>query len=78
MADERVRIEVGFEGGQGISVLLTTGDANSLERALESGQEGAITLEAEDGTYTLSLRRIVYVKRHARESRVGFGAASGA
>ena len=32
--------------------------------------------DAEDGRYTVSLARIVYVKRFARESRVGFGAAA--
>jgi hypothetical protein len=31
------------------------------------------SFEAEDGRYTLLLRRVVYVKRFARESRVGFG-----
>ena len=73
MADERVRIEVGFEGGQGISVLLSSSDATALEQALEKGEEGSITLEAEDGTYTIAVPRIVYVKRYARESHVGFG-----
>ena len=29
-----------------------------------------------DGRYTILLRRVVYVKRFARESRVGFGAAA--
>jgi len=29
--------------------------------------------EAEDGRYTIALRRVVYVKRFAREGRVGFG-----
>jgi hypothetical protein len=75
VADERVRIEVGFEGGQGISVLLSSSDATALERALESGDDGSITLQAEDGTYTIAVPRIVYVKRYARESHVGFGVA---
>ena len=30
--------------------------------------------DADDGRYTIALRRVVYVKRFARESRVGFGA----
>src|SRR5205814_90792 len=34
--------------------------------------EGAFSFEAEDGRYTVSLRRVVYVKRFTREARVGF------
>ena len=42
--------------------------------ALVNGPGGVdLKLEAEDGRYTLLLRRVVYVKRFARESRVGFG-----
>jgi hypothetical protein len=69
----RVRIEVGFEGGQVMSALVENATADELEQALSSGQvDGAIDLEAEDGRYTLSLARIVYVKRFSREGRVGF------
>jgi hypothetical protein len=75
VADERVRIEVGFDGGQVMSVLTTTESVEQLEQALGAGQDGAIAIDADDGRYTLALRRIVYVKRLARESRVGFGAA---
>ena len=47
--------------------------ADELDRVLASGSDGAFTFEAEDGRYTVLLRRVVYVKRFARESRVGFG-----
>ncbi len=72
--DGRVRIEVGFEGGQIMGALVTSGSADELERALGAGGDGALMLDAEDGRYAVVLRRIVYVKRFARESRVGFGA----
>jgi hypothetical protein len=75
VADERIRVDVGFDGGQGISVLLSAPSADELEQALASGEDGAITLDAEDGRYTVALGRVVYVRRHARESRVGFGVA---
>jgi hypothetical protein len=69
----RVRIEVGFEGGQVMSAFVETSTSDELEKALSSGQvDGAIHLEAEDGRYTLALARIVYVKRFSREGRVGF------
>ena len=71
MAD-RIRIEVGFDGGQVMGAVVDAAAADRLEQALGSGEEGAISLDVEDGRYTVSLRRIVYVKRFAREGRVGF------
>ena len=56
--------------------------ADALEQALGAADprrqraSGALELEAEDGRYTIALQRVVYVKRFARESRVGFGAAA--
>ena len=74
MADERVRIEVGFDGGQVLSILVSADAVDGLEQALGSADDTAYSLDADDGRYTLALRRVVYVKRFARESRVGFGA----
>jgi hypothetical protein len=49
--------------------------ADELERALGDGREAAFSLDAEDGRYTVSLKRVVYVKRFMREGRVGFTSA---
>ena len=75
MPDERVRVEIAFEGGQVMAVLIPPKTADELERAL-SGEstDGGFGFDADDGRYTVALRRVVYVKRFARESRVGFGA----
>jgi hypothetical protein len=70
--DERVRIEVGFDGGQVMGAHVESATADELEQALASAGNGAFHLEAEDGRYTLALSRIVYVKRFSREGRVGF------
>jgi hypothetical protein len=72
MVDERVRIEIAFDGGQVLSVLAVPQAAEELERTLDSGSDGAFSLDAEDGLYTVSLRKVVYIKRFTRESRVGF------
>ena len=69
---ERVRVEVGFEGGQAMSILITGAEADELERRLADGTESTVSVEADDGRYTLALRRVVFVKRFTRESRVGF------
>ncbi len=72
---ERVRLEIGFDGGQIMGALVTIGSADELEQVLGVGGDGAFGLEAEDGRYTIALSKIIYVKRFSRESRVGFGAA---
>jgi hypothetical protein len=72
MAEERVRIEVAFDGGQIMAALVPSREAEELERALDRGGDGAFALEADDGRYIVALRRVVYVKRFTREARVGF------
>ncbi len=75
MADaERIRVEIAFEGAQALSVYVTAAVADGLDRALAADSEGGFTFEAEDGHYTVAVDKIVFVKRYARESRVGFGA----
>ena len=75
---ESVRIELGFEGGQVISALVPADAAQRLEQALAAGDDGALALDAEGVRYTIVLRRVDYLKRFAREARVGFGAAASA
>jgi hypothetical protein len=66
------RIEIGFEGSQIMSALVTARAADELENALEAGKDGTLVLDAEDGRYTVALGRVVYLKRFAREGRLGF------
>jgi hypothetical protein len=73
VAEERVRIEVAFERGQAFSALVEVPVADEIEQRLKDGAEGAVEIEAEDGRYVVVLREVAYVKRFARESRVGFG-----
>jgi hypothetical protein len=72
MAEPRVRIEIAFDGGQVLAAFVPEAAAAELERALGEGGDGSFPLEAEDGRYTVSLRRVVYIKRFTREARVGF------
>jgi hypothetical protein len=72
LAEDRLRIEIGFEGGQVMGAIVEAGTVDELERSLGQGTDGAFAIESEDGRYTISLRRIVYVKRFTREARVGF------
>jgi hypothetical protein len=72
LVEDRVRIEIGFDGGQVMGAVVETGTVDELERSLGQSTDGAFAIESEDGRYTISLRRIVYVKRFTREARVGF------
>jgi hypothetical protein len=56
-----------------MNALVTTESADGLERAFAASSEAVVQLDAEDGTYQVALRRVVYVTRYAREGRVGFG-----
>ena len=76
MADtetDSVRVELAFDGGSILSALVTVEGADELERALAAGASGTVMLDSTDGRYTVVLSRVVYMKRYARESRVGFG-----
>jgi hypothetical protein len=72
MADQ-VRIEIGFDGGQSLSMLVSLESADELARGI--GEDGSVTLDAEDASYIVALRRVVYLRRFRREARVGFGVA---
>ena len=59
-----------------LSVCVPVSTAEDLDRALAGDHDSAYSFEAEDGRYTVSLQRVVFVKRWARESRVGFGSVA--
>jgi hypothetical protein len=55
-----------------MSAYVPTATADEHEQALDSGVGGTVQIEAEDGRYTVTLAKIVYVNRYSREGRVGF------
>ena len=77
-----MRVELAFDGGQVMSAVVTPASADALEQALGAADvradadDAAFALDAEDGRYVIALRRVVYIKRFARDTRVGFGAAA--
>jgi hypothetical protein len=48
---ERIRVELAFDGGQIMSALVEPASADALERALDSGSDDAVRVEAQDGTF---------------------------
>jgi hypothetical protein len=73
---ERVWLEIAFEGGQALRVTVPAKTAEELDRALAADNRESLSFDAEDGHYTLALKKVVFVKRYAREATVGFGAAA--
>ena len=68
-----VRASIGFTGGQVLAVRVDS-DALSALRGALSGDRGAYDLELEDGSVTIDLAAVCYVRVDSDEPRVGFGA----
>ena len=72
--DDRVRVEIGFEGGQVIGGFVDAGAAEELERALhEDGPRVDRPRDRGRGLPRRRARRSSYFRRFNRSSRVGFG-----
>jgi hypothetical protein len=71
MADTKVRIQIGFDGGHVAAELVSAADADGLIAALKAG-DALYEADVEDGRLAVALARVAYVKRLAREQKVGF------
>jgi hypothetical protein len=71
---ERVRVDIGFEGGQVIGGNVDVASADALERALHEDGPRVVVLELEDGRYHVVVSRVTYFRRSNRASHLGFGA----
>ena len=71
MAEEMKRVEVGFGGGQVMSVRVTNGSLGDLRKAVERG-EGWHDLETEDGAVALDLAKVVFVRTAGAPHTIGF------
>jgi hypothetical protein len=72
---ERVRVEVGFQGGQVIGTFVSLETADQLERALHEDGPRVVVLETDEGPYHVVVPEVAYLRRFNRASRVGFTAA---
>jgi hypothetical protein len=70
--DEEPRsVEVGFSGGQAISLRLTPKAYDSLRKEVQRGS-GWTEIESADGLVSLNAGAIVFIKVDTGEHRVGF------
>jgi hypothetical protein len=68
------RVDVGFSGGQLITLRLADGAYEDLRRAVVK-RDGWHEVESADGKVALDLGQVVFVKREPEEHRVGFSGA---
>jgi hypothetical protein len=74
LPEERVRIEIGFAGGQIVGSFVDERSADELEAALGSTGAGkpVVVLDTEDGPLHVVVAHVAYYKRVVRAGRVGF------
>jgi len=71
-SNERVRVEIGFQGGQVVGGFVDPQSADELERALREDGPRVVVLELEDGRYHVVVPVVAYFRRFSRAGRVGF------
>ncbi len=64
------RVEIGFEGGQVVSVRLDDDALKDLRKQLERG--GWYDVRTEDGVLSLYLGKVAFLRIDSGEHRVGF------
>ena len=69
---ERVEVELGFESGGVLRLLVPTSDAAALVRAFGGAGEELVAVDSEKGRVVVDLRRLAYVRELARDRRLGF------
>jgi hypothetical protein len=69
MADAH-RVEIGFEGGQVVSVRLTDDELKNLRKQVEKG--GWYDVRTEEGVLAVYVGKVAYLRIDSGEHRVGF------
>ena len=67
------RASIGFAGGQVLAVRVDIESLQTLRKAL-TGERHLYDLALEDGSVTIDLAQVAYVRVESDEPRVGFGA----
>lgn len=70
MADNAQRVEIGFDGGQAISVRLTEDELKDLRKQVEKG--GWYDVKTEEGVLSVYVGKVSYLRMDSGEHRVGF------
>ena len=74
MADAQ-RVEIGFEGGQVVSVRLSDDELKSLRKQVEKG--GWHDVKTEDGVLAVYVGKVAFLRIDSGAHKVGFGLNQG-
>jgi hypothetical protein len=66
------KVSIGFSGGQVVEVRLNEASLKEFRQALDKA-EGWSDLETEDGTVSVDLRQVVFMRSAAAHQSIGFG-----
>jgi hypothetical protein len=73
MADDAKRADLGFQGGQVLSVRVSQESLDSMRKALDNERsERWHELKTADSDIAIDLAQVVYVRVETEEQRVGF------
>jgi hypothetical protein len=74
MADivKAARVDIGFSGGQVLSVRMQESAYQDLRKELSKGSEGWHELKTEDSELVLHLNQVVYIRLDTEQHKVGF------
>jgi len=68
---QKIKIDVGFEGGQTLALKVTEVEYEGLLAGVEKGA-GWHKFTADDGEFSVDASKVAYVKRELEDQRVGF------
>jgi hypothetical protein len=71
MASDARRVEIGFDGGQVVSVRLDDAAFAELRKAVE-GADGWRDLETAEGTFAVDLAKVVFIRAAGGSHAIGF------
>ena len=67
------RVDIGFTGGQVLSLRMQESDYEGLRTAVENGKsEGWQTVNTEDSEVRIDMAQVVYVRVDTDQHKVGF------
>lgn len=66
------KVSIGFSGGQVVEIRVTAAKLKELRKALDK-PEGWADVETEDGTVSLNLPEIVFLRSATAPAGIGFG-----
>ena len=69
---ERIRLEIGFDGGQIVAVETTEEEAGQVARAFAASSSARVSIDGDGCRLDLDTGRIAYVRRGLSGRQIGY------